>query len=60
LFSKQNPEKYFSGFFVTYAKVFDMLSPNHKARNRAILFLLLLVVAILYCVGFIRVGGRPF
>ncbi len=37
-----------------------MLSTNHKARNRALLCLLLTLVFVLYIVGFIRTGGRPF
>ncbi len=37
-----------------------MQSVNFKARNRAILYILIGVVTLLYMVAFIRVGGNPF
>jgi hypothetical protein len=38
----------------------SMQSVNFKARNRAILYILIGVVTLLYMVAFIRVGGNPF
>ncbi len=37
-----------------------MQSVNFKARNRAIFYILVSIVALLYMVAFIRVGGNPF
>ena len=37
-----------------------MQSNNLRARNRAILYVLIGLTALLYMVAFIRVGGNPF